>query len=79
MSDAVVVNGRADARLHLNLQADAGLFAVGIERLLFGVTPTDPLTFAAASILIWAAGAAGCLLPAVRASRIDPVVALRSE
>jgi predicted permease len=54
-------------------------FARWIESLLFGVTPTDPLTLVLASVSICGAGAAGCLLPVLRASRIDPVVALRTD
>ena len=60
----------------------AGLTAsFGLTRLLkaqlFGVTPSDPLTFVVASlILIAVALAAGCI-PALRASNVDPVVALR--
>jgi predicted permease len=50
-----------------------------LERLLFGVTSSDPLTYvvAVATLLISAAGAA--FLPATRAASVDPVVALRSE
>jgi predicted permease len=50
-----------------------------IERLLFGVAPTDVVSFAAALALLAAAAVAGCLLPALRATLIDPVVALRAE
>jgi putative ABC transport system permease protein len=47
--------------------------------LLFQVGPNDPWTFAAVSLLLLAVGLAAGLIPAVRASRIDPVVALRAE
>jgi hypothetical protein len=50
-----------------------------IERLLFGVVPTDVVSFAAALALLAAAALAGCLVPALRATRIDPVIALRAE
>jgi ABC-type antimicrobial peptide transport system permease subunit len=55
------------------------LFARLIESLLFGVAPTDPWLFGVASVVVCTAGAAGCLLPVVRAARVDPVVALRNE
>ena len=51
----------------------------GAASLLFGLQPRDPLTFAtAALVLALTAGAAG-LLPALRAARLDPMVALRQE
>jgi ABC-type antimicrobial peptide transport system permease subunit len=47
--------------------------------LLFGVTATDPLTFIAAGLLLMLATLAAAYLPARRAIRIDPMVALRRE
>jgi putative ABC transport system permease protein len=46
---------------------------------LFGVSARDPLTFAAVSVVVLASGVAACWFPAMRATRIDPTVALRSE
>jgi len=59
--------------------AGSALFAASINRVLFGVGLFDPFTFVVASAAILAAGAAGCLLPAMRAARIDPIAALRVE
>jgi putative ABC transport system permease protein len=46
---------------------------------LFGVLPHDPGTFAAVSAVVIAAGAVACWFPARRATRVDPLVALRFE
>jgi putative ABC transport system permease protein len=45
--------------------------------LLFGVTPTDPWTFIAVSLLLIAVAVAACCVPARRAMKIEPIVALR--
>jgi predicted permease len=50
-----------------------------IESLLVGVRPTDPLTFVAMSALFLVIAAIACWLPARRAARLDPTVALRAD
>jgi putative ABC transport system permease protein len=50
-----------------------------LETQLFGVTAHDPGTFIAATVLLMCAAIAGCLIPARRATRIDPMTALRTE
>ena len=50
-----------------------------LARLLFGIAPADPPTFAAAALLQFAVIALACAAPAWRATRVDPVVALRHD
>jgi putative ABC transport system permease protein len=57
--------------------------ALGVGRLiasqLFEVKPTDPTTYAAVAVTLLATGLLSCAIPAFRATRVDPVVALRNE
>ena len=50
-----------------------------MQSLLFGVSASDPLTFAAVVLLLMAVVLLACFIPARRASKVDPVVALRYE
>jgi len=50
-----------------------------LSAVLFGVAPNDPLTFAAVAALLAVAAAAACMLPALRAARLQPNVALRHD
>jgi ABC-type antimicrobial peptide transport system permease subunit len=47
--------------------------------LLYGASPHDPLTFVSVTILLSAVALAACLVPARRATNIDPIVALKNE
>jgi putative ABC transport system permease protein len=57
--------------------------AVAAARLtanvLFGIAPTDPIALASAAVLLGFVSLAACYVPARRASRVDPVVALAQE
>jgi predicted permease len=50
-----------------------------LKTLIFDVSPTDPLTFAVAGLLVVMAGLAACYIPARRATRADPMNSLRAE
>ena len=50
-----------------------------METLLFEVRPTDPATLVAVAALITGMAAVASLVPAVRATRVDPIVALKNE
>ena len=64
--------------LALGLAGAFGLSRV-LRTLLVQVTPTDPLTFGVITVILTVVAIAACVIPASRASRVDPLVALRAE
>jgi len=50
-----------------------------VSSLIFGVRPTDPLTFVAVASLLVAVGVLATIVPAYRATRVEPVRTLRDE
>jgi ABC-type antimicrobial peptide transport system permease subunit len=61
----------------------AGLFSAFVavkwlSNVLYGVSARDPLSFGVAPLILGVVAAVACLIPAVRAARIDPLRALRS-
>jgi putative ABC transport system permease protein len=59
--------------------AGAFFMSEALASVLVQVTPRDPVTFVGISILLVLVAIAACVIPARRASRVDPLVALRTE
>ena len=59
--------------------AAAFIMARLMSGLLFGVRPTDPLTFTGVALLLIVVALLACYIPARRAVRVDPILALRQE
>ena len=76
-----VAAGRHDRVLIGLALGIAGAFTLSryMSGLLFGVEPTDWITYLMVSLLLIAAAAIACFIPARRVTSIDPIMALRSE
>jgi ABC-type antimicrobial peptide transport system permease subunit len=83
VSDVLLLILREGLRLALAGIALGVLGAVwltqAIKTLLFKVEPNDPLTFAFVGALLLSVATAACYIPARRATKVDPILALRSE
>jgi putative ABC transport system permease protein len=75
--------GRQSARLVIagvSVGLLAAYFAVGLlESMLYGVRPTDPGTFAIVPAILGVVALLAAVIPAARAARVDPIIAMRSE
>jgi ABC-type antimicrobial peptide transport system permease subunit len=76
----VVTQGTKLALVGVAIGATAALLSTRLlASLLFGVKPTDPVTYLCATMLLVVAGLAACYVPARKATSVDPVQSLRSE
>jgi len=50
-----------------------------MKSMLYGVSPSDPITFTCVALLLFGIALVACWIPARRASRVEPMIALRSE
>jgi putative ABC transport system permease protein len=66
------------AGIVLGLAAAFGLSRF-IANMLFGMTPADPVTFGGVAALLAVVALVACYIPAQRATRVDPMIALRYE
>jgi putative ABC transport system permease protein len=76
----ILAEGGALLAMGLVLGTATSLLASGvIQGLLFGVGPRDPMTFASVVVVMAIVGLVACWIPARRAARIDPAIAMRAQ
>jgi putative ABC transport system permease protein len=76
----ILLDGGALLAVGLVLGTASALLASGVIRgLLFGVGPRDPITFAGVIVVMAIVGLIACWIPARRAARIDPAIAMRAQ
>ena len=77
---SVLTRGLAMAAMGLAIGVAAAIASSRVvESLLFAVSPTDPATLAGVALLVAVAAMAASYIPAIRATKVDPVAALRQE
>jgi putative ABC transport system permease protein len=76
----VVARGMIPVLTGLGLGSLVAAFATrALEKLLFEIKPGDPVTFSAIAVVFLAVALVGCVIPARRAAKVDPMIALRTE
>jgi len=75
----ILRDGIARALAGVALGLASAIVLSRLTRFLYGITPNDPVTFGVAAVLVGGVALAACAIPAWRAARVDPMVALRYE
>jgi putative ABC transport system permease protein len=76
----VLTDGMRPALAGVGVGGIAALYLTRLlSKMIYGISPTDPITFVAVGLLLTTVAVAACLLPAWRATRVDPILSLRDE
>jgi putative ABC transport system permease protein len=80
VANLVLTRGMALVTIGIAVGLVASYWATNlVQRMLFGIEPTDPLTFLATATGFSAVATIACLVPALRATRVNPVIILKAE